>query len=138
MINKRVCRLCKKNKPVSEFTLNRTDCKICHREQSKAHYRKNKSKYRVYQKNRRARVRKFFAEYKASAGCAHCHIDNPVVLEFHHKLPGTKEFQFNDYGRRNISMDRLKLELEKCIVICANCHRIEHDRLRKERGLAQE
>ena len=47
-----------------------------------------------------------------------------IALEFHHINPSEKEFNFN----KAISMDweKTRLELEKCILLCANCHREVH------------
>lgn len=62
--------------------------------------------------------------------CKHCGYDKYLgALEFHHKDPSQKERMI---GRmRNYSEVRLRAEVEKCIVLCSNCHREEHDRLRR-------
>jgi hypothetical protein len=59
--------------------------------------------------------------------CSQCGYDeNPWVFEFHHK-DDNKEFQISDVS---FGWDRIKGELDKCDMLCANCHRIEHVVLR--------
>jgi hypothetical protein len=45
------------------------------------------------------------------------------VLEFHHRDPATKEF---GVGGFNGSLGRLRTEVDKCDLLCANCHRLRH------------
>jgi 5-methylcytosine-specific restriction endonuclease McrA len=51
-----------------------------------------------------------------------------VVLEFHHKDMNEKEFNISKES--SLCLDsfqkKVKDELDKCILLCANCHRIEH------------
>jgi hypothetical protein len=61
-------------------------------------------------------------QYKMSAGCADCGFaQHPMALEFDHR-PGTEKL-FN-VGEQigNKSMDTLWAEIDKCDVVCANCH----------------
>ena len=46
------------------------------------------------------------------------------MLDFHHVDPSQKEFTIID-GYRN-SDDKLIAEIEKCVCLCANCHREFH------------
>ena len=62
------------------------------------------------------------AMLKLEAGCKDCgYAENPVALDFDH-VRGIKKFHFNSAGTR--SWARILEELEKCEVVCANCHRI--------------
>jgi len=47
----------------------------------------------------------------------------PTALEFHHLDRGTKDFGI---ASKSSSLEALKKELEKCILVCANCHREIH------------
>ena len=49
----------------------------------------------------------------------------PEVLEFHHKDPSTKEFNLGLNGLTR-SWERTRKEIEKCDLLCANCHREKH------------
>lgn len=53
--------------------------------------------------------------------CRLCGYDkHPEALEFHHIDPALK--RFNVAGSHGRSLEALRLELEKCILLCANCH----------------
>lgn len=51
-------------------------------------------------------------------------------LDFHHVNPGDKQFSIGDYTNRTMSSYKFETdlvpELEKCILLCPNCHRQEH------------
>lgn len=59
--------------------------------------------------------------------CSVCGYDRCIAaLEFHHIDPKTKSFGIAQQGQTR-SWDRVQEELDKCILVCANCHReIEH------------
>lgn len=60
--------------------------------------------------------------------CEKCGYDkNIAALEFHHKNPDEKEFQIDMRHFSNSSLEKLQTELDKCILLCANCHREEHN-----------
>ena len=81
-----------------------------------------------YYKNRYQKKRQFIKNYKLSKGCAVCGYNKCAsALDFHHN--GNKEFsisQFNDCG-----LKRIKNEVDKCIVLCRNCHAELHERERE-------
>mgnify|MGYP006449672903 CR=1 FL=1 len=74
---------------------------------------------------RRASVKEKAVSYKGGA-CAICGYDRCArALGFHHKDPAKKDFPLGaNYTR---SWDKLKVELDKCILLCANCHAEVHD-----------
>lgn len=47
-----------------------------------------------------------------------------AALDFHHVDPNQKEFIFG--GQHNLGAERLRAELDKCVLICSNCHRELH------------
>jgi hypothetical protein len=66
-------------------------------------------------------------EYKGGK-CEDCGgVFAPGVYDFHHLEPHTKEFAISRKMRR--SWETLKAELDKCVLLCANCHRIHHSNL---------
>lgn len=67
---------------------------------------------------------------KKEAGCKTCGRTNAAVLDFHHRKGTTKNFNISQSLYRAIHV--IKLEMEKCDVLCASCHRILHA---KERGV---
>jgi len=54
----------------------------------------------------------------------------PEVLEFHHKDPSQKDFNVSKKGHCR-SWERVKQEIGKCDLLCANCHRELHAELNK-------
>lgn len=67
-------------------------------------------------------------EYKGGA-CQKCEYSKCIsALEFHHTNPNEKEFGIGSRGNTR-SWDKMKLELDKCILVCANCHRELHHEL---------
>lgn len=82
-------------------------------------------------KRRRDAFRKITDAYKASRGCTDCGEKNPIVLDFDHV--GEKLFDIGNGVGRNPQV--LADEIAKCVVRCANCHRIKtHERRRQEDG----
>ena len=56
--------------------------------------------------------------------CQVCGYDRCVeALEFHHVDPEEKAFNIGD---RVTSLEAILPELEKCVLVCANCHREIH------------
>lgn len=101
---------------------------------SKNHYKKNKAKRiaqnDVFKKHNRA----VWEAFKATQNCEFCGEDHPAALDFHH-LPGhVKLGNVVDM----ISNNRLSAafrEVEKCICLCANCHRKLHHEIRQLKKL---
>ena len=73
-------------------------------------------------------------EYKGGK-CECCGYDkNCTALEFHHINPEEKDFQLDSRRLSNTNIDKLKKEVDKCVLLCANCHReIHHPEYNKEK-----
>jgi len=56
-----------------------------------------------------------------SKGCTDCGEKDPIVLEFDHKEPAHKELDVSRLIGKSIK--RLQKEIDKCEVVCANCHK---------------
>ncbi len=52
-----------------------------------------------------------------------CGEDDIIVLDFDHRDQKTKKFNLAEAISGGISMSRIKTEIEKCDIVCANCHR---------------
>lgn len=50
------------------------------------------------------------------------------ALDFHHLDPNKKDIKFSRFGRTSWdnNKDKLTQELDKCILLCSNCHREVH------------
>ena len=78
---------------------------------------------------RRDKVKLMAIRYKGGK-CEICGYDKCVgALEFHHKDPTTKDFGISSKGYTR-SWELVKSELDKCVLVCANCHREIHEGLR--------
>ncbi len=65
-------------------------------------------------------------EYKGNK-CVLCGYNKcPRALSFHHVNPKSKSFGLSVKGLTR-SWDKIKAELDKCVLICANCHMEVHD-----------
>ena len=63
-------------------------------------------------------------EYKGGK-CEKCGYDKyDGALDFHHLDPSKKDFDIS--RKKSTNIDKLKPELDKCILICSNCHRELH------------
>jgi hypothetical protein len=110
--------------------------KLKHAEYSAKHYKKNGAAIRRKTKETKARERAKWYIYKATLKCVNCGFNNPAALDFHHEDPSTKEGSVHTYISGG-QFAKAYEELKKCIVLCANCHRIHHheERLRKKKIL---
>ena len=52
------------------------------------------------------------------------------VFEFHHLDPLQKEFNWS--RARKLTENKMRKEVEKCVMLCANCHRLRHWKVDKE------
>ena len=77
-------------------------------------------------KRRRESIKKMAVDYKGGK-CEKCGYNKCLTaLEFHHMDPSQKDFGISQNGKTR-SWEKTKLELDKCIMVCANCHREIHE-----------
>ena len=78
---------------------------------------------------RRRKIRDMAIEYKGGKCvlCGYCKCKD--ALEFHHKNEKNKKFGVSQDGLTR-SWEKVKKEIDKCILICANCHRELHNNIR--------
>lgn len=81
--------------------------------------------HRANVKLRRAEARRFVSEFKADVGCARCAEKDPACLDFHH-AHGEKEKEVSKGVEYGWSKEKILAEIQKCEVLCANCHRKHH------------
>lgn len=127
----KVCSSCTLEKPISQFNKKSSSkdnlsvyCKECNKQKLKEHYYSNKELYYNKQKRRREKLQKCFVEYKKTLKCIKCEEDRWWVLDFHHRDSSTKEGYISNLLHK--SKKAFEDELEKCDVLCANCHRDTH------------
>ena len=77
-------------------------------------------------KRKYARDAKVHAVKHLGGECCKCGYKKSIkALEFHHLDPSKKEFTISTFKSKD--MVKLEKELDKCILVCANCHREIHD-----------
>lgn len=117
----KICTKCKIEKPLDQF------------------YKKNKTKLHSWCKSCNAvstiqRQRSFkrqAVEYKGGK-CIDCNlIDDPRIYDFHHEDPSVKEFTISGIANTKWN-DKIEQELDKCILLCSNCHRRRHFKINEK------
>jgi len=119
---KRFCPKCKKDVETRKFYQRRgkqhssTYCKDCTTKQTNERHRKLKSQ---------------MIEYKGNS-CVRCGYNKyQGALEFHHLDPNEKDFNPSLLKKYKFD-ERIKEELDKCILVCANCHREIHYEIKQK------
>lgn len=67
-------------------------------------------------------------DYRGGMKCTRCGFNEPIpdCYAFHHRDPTKKDINWGRMKQNNWSIDRIKDELDKCDVLCHNCHSIVH------------
>lgn len=130
------CTKCQRELKLAEFNKRSSSkdglayqCKKCNSDNLKNHYNNNKQKY--YEKNirKKKKIQDLVSKYKSENPCCDCHKKyDPICMDFDH---------INDDKIKNVSalvnhgsFKKIKEEIDKCELVCANCHRIRtRDRL---------
>jgi hypothetical protein len=112
---------------------------------NKSYYQKHKKecnkKSKIYNKKHKEEIKAWFKKFNHDRypeikkiqkeilfnlkinGCAICGYDKcPYALDFHHVNPRTKKFNITRQQMTSKSDKKLKEELNKCILLCSNCH----------------
>lgn len=132
--------MCGENKAEAEFFYQNKQlhklhkqCKKCYVEKRrktwKEHYYKYGSKYRerAVARNRiiKGQTRAKLVEYLSNKYCVKCGIKDIRVLEFDHMDPSIKSFGISSAITGTYSWNKILQEIEKCQILCANCHKIK-------------
>lgn len=125
------CSICKTEYPTTSEYFGKhkirgldTYCKSCRHQRAKQYYYDNKEKMQsqstVWKKIQRDKINKF----KDSCSCLKCGENRNWLLDFHHIDPTKKDFQISQ-GER-FGWGKIKNEIDKCVILCSNCHRDFH------------
>lgn len=146
-----VCKRCRRALPVAEFAWRSVDrglrqpwCRPCHNAQKRKHYDLNgpRERARTLARHHRLvaenapRLRQYLVEHP----CVDCGESDPLVLEFDHIRD--KRIEVPRMLWSGAPWTQIALEIAKCEVRCANCHRRRTARQRgfdeRKRGLGEE
>lgn len=135
----KTCTICKQDLPKTiEYFATRADrkfltyqssCRECHKQYRKNHYESNKAKYINKAKLYTDNVINWFQDLKKNLCCIECGERRWWVLDFHHRDPSKKDGNIGLFVRHG-SKKKLIKEMEKCDVLCSNCHRDLHHKER--------
>ena len=129
----KTCNRCNQEKTLDQFPTQTKNgnvyvlpkCIICKREYDRDFWEKSKSKRNTKKSENRKVITKrnalYIREVFRQNPCKHCGETDPVVLEFDHVDPKLKTKNVSEMIYNSLA--NLKSEIEKCQVLCANCHR---------------
>lgn len=129
------CHRCKTYKPVEEFSKNRSkkdglqvSCKECFKTINNNSYKNESNKRKKQVRENAERIkninREIVSEHKNLNPCFFCGETEHCCLDFHHIDPTQKDKEVSLLI--SYSTERLKKEIDKCVVLCSNCHRKHH------------
>lgn|SRR3990167_8159070 len=134
----KICSKCNERKSFTDFYVkdskaNRlhAQCKLCYKEHRKTyyiqHYEKNQESYRKRAIKFRTKVkdeyRNNLQKFLEDKFCVDCGETDKVVFELDHIDPKLKSFSISQAVRLGHRWDKVLEELQKCQVLCANCHK---------------
>jgi len=148
----KTCNKCWQERPLTPdfFSRNskardgfRNECKDCSKKYRQQNEQRDKLRWQKYwASNKETLKEKMYSRRKASpidyrqrkqeameylgGKCKCCSLKGPHrIMHFHHIDPSTKEGEWDEM--RKWSWKRRKAELDKCHLLCANCHGAVHD-----------
>ncbi len=132
----RRCGRCGELKPIEDFAWRRKEkgerqshCRKCQSAYHRQHYLANKERYIAQARDWKATLRlertRFLFAYFAEHPCSDCGETDPVVLEFDHLSDKAFDIGQSLSYRR---WETILSEMEKCEVVCRNCHRRRESR----------
>lgn len=121
----KICTKCGRELPLDQFNwrdktkgTRRADCKECHAGYMRKTYLKKREE--IFQ-------------LKLQIKCQKCGYNRcPDALEFHHTNPEEKDYTVSQALRLHKSEKEIQNEINKCVVLCSNCHKEFHWREREE------
>jgi len=88
------------------------------------HYRQNKAIFKQRLVQRRHRNKNYVWACKAKSTCSQCKENNPSCLDYHHLFGKAKTIA--QLIRNGASIATIDNEMQKCVVLCTNCHCKQH------------
>jgi hypothetical protein len=121
------CCTCKQIKPLTEFNRmtkskdgRQGSCRECNQAYHYAHWDRHMAQIKARRKRQREAAQAFIIEYLRRHPCVDCGESDIIVLEFDHLRDKAQNVS---YLVNTNELRRIKAEIEKCEVVCANCHR---------------
>lgn len=132
----KICTKCGEEKCLDEFFFRNkktgkrhAQCKDCYNKtrKYKEHYDKHKEEYKGRALKRKSNLvmenQNKMLDFLSKCKCADCGETNPIILEFDHINPQNKAHTIAKMLPTHL-WESILVEIEKCEVVCANCHKI--------------
>ncbi len=100
--------------------------KVKQRIHQQKHYKSHRDYYKTKREIRRQGIINLYNEYKSNRKCFICPENDPITLDFHHLIESEKESLVHRMVYNGRSWTQVMKEIEKCVLLCANCHRKVH------------
>ena len=123
------CTQCQKEKDVESFSWKKKSegkrqsyCLECQKIKSKAHYKAKREDYYARNKRRMQEVMDYIDNLKSVTPCVDCgNLFKSKITDFHHK--NGNKYRIVSEMRRKTTLPIILREIEKCELLCSNCHR---------------
>jgi hypothetical protein len=109
--------------------------KAYHKAQSRKHYEGNRAAVIKKTQDVKKAFKVEWRAFKATLKCTKCGFGHIAALDFHHTDPTQKDGNIHRLVSNGQSK-KVREEIKKCIVLCANCHRIHHYQEKKKQSPA--
>ena len=124
----KVCGSCKTKKSLKDFYKKgdgwQSMCIDCTKKYHHSHFVDNRASYYASRDRSQQKIRDWIIQYKQSHPCVDCKgYFHPAAMHFHHLDPATKVDGIASLSR--YSLRRVKDEVAKCELVCANCHAVK-------------
>ena len=130
----KMCTKCEEVKEVTNFSIRRKDaktvgtryqawCKECYSSNHRKLYSENPAKYSRWSRTRRKVLMQRLFDFLRDKKCIDCGNTDSRVLEFDHRDPTKKVNNVSNLLYAS-SWKKVLIEIEKCDIVCANCHRL--------------
>ena len=106
----------------------RFDNKDKKREYDQKYYKRSdvKARRRTRRQKYQAAIRTWVNRLKTELGCGRCSEIDFRCLDFHHRDRTQKRFGVSRAVQHCASRETIQIEIDKCDLLCSNCHRKEH------------
>lgn len=127
----KTCSKCKTPKHFDAFGPNKKSkdgkqswCRQCNSDWTRASRGSPRTDCQPYKPRKFEYVQDYIRKAKEACGCVRCGEKDAVALDFHHLRD--KSFGLGGHSSCKRSLEEVKAEIAKCVVLCSNCHRKLH------------
>lgn len=105
---------------------NREKAREYNRQYHLKNWAKRKASHLKWKRKRRLQLALWLRNYKKSLSCVRCKEYHPACLDFHHQDRNKKDASVSNMVSQGFAIKTIKIEIDKCIILCRNCHAKEH------------